>query len=222
MKLKNGMWPVLIAGSLVMGGCGSNAMGADVSQSGGQQDYGATKTMVIDILHSQEGKTALQDVMKDPTFKQQLVVSEADITKAVTASVESKKTQSFLAEQAKDPKFAAALAKAVQPDLISTSKQLMKDPDYQKDMLTLLQSPDFTKSLQTLLQGPQFRQDVMKIMTQALDTPAFRMKFQDSLKAAVADSMKSTGGSSSGGSGGGSDGASGGSSSSGAKEGGGS
>lgn len=215
MKISKNIWPWVICSSLVIVGCGSDAMGADVSSSsGGQQDYGATKTMVIDILHSEEGKSALQDVMKDPAFKQQLVVSDTDITKAITASIESKKTQSFLADQAKDPKFAAALAKAVQPDLIATSKQLMKDPDYQKDMLTLLQSPEFTKNLQTLMQGPEFRTDVQKIMTQALDTPAFRMKFQDALKSAVNDAMKSSGGGSNSSSSGGSSGSSSGSSSS--------
>ena len=185
----------LILGALIMVGCGSAGGQAGAEAGGaGQQDYGATKQMVLDILHSQEGKTALQDVMKDPSFKQQLAISDADITKAVTASIESKQTQSFLSEQAKDPKFAQALAKAVQPELIQTNKQLMKDPEYQKDMLVLLKSPEFTKNLQDLLQTPQFRTSIMKVMTEALDSPSFRMKFEDSLKKAVTDSIKSTGG----------------------------
>lgn len=194
MKVRRAIAPFATVGALVVAGCGTSGLGADVSAAGGGQEYGATKQMVVDILHSQEGKSALEDVMKDPTFKQQLVISDADITKAITASIESKKTQSFLADQAKDPKFAEALAKAVQPELIQTNKQLMKDPEYQKDMLTLLQSPEFTQNLQTLFQGPQFRNDIMKIMTQAMDTPSFRMKFQDALKQAVSDAMKSTGG----------------------------
>jgi spore germination protein D len=186
----------LALGALVIVGCGAGGggAGADVSATTGQQDYGATKQMVLDILHSQEGKTALQDIMKDPAFKQQIIVSDSDITKAVTASIESKKTQSFLSEQAKDPKFAAALSKALQPELIQTSKQLMKDPDYQKDVMVLLKSPDFTQHLQTLLESPDGRKIMMKVMTEALDNPGFRIKFEQSLKQAVSDAMKSTGG----------------------------
>lgn len=199
MNKKNAL-STLALGIFAIVGCGASGAGADASAAT-QPDYGATKTMVLDILHSQEGKTALQDVMKDPTFKQQMVVSEADISKAVTASIESKKTQSFLSDQAKDPKFAAAMSKAVQPQLISTTKQLMKDPEYQKDMLVLLKSPDFTKFLQDLMNSPDGRKQIMAVMTEALDTPSFRMKFEQSLKQAVSDTMKSSGGGGGGGGG---------------------
>jgi len=204
--------PIVTMALLVATGCGSGGMGADAGAASQQQpDYSATKQMVVDILHSAEGRTALQDVMKDPVFKQQMVLSDAEVTKAVTASIESKKTQSFLSEQAKDPKFAAALSKAVQPDLTALLKQLMKDPEYQKDVMVLLKSPDFTKNLQEIFQTPEFRGQIMQIMTDALNTPAFRMQFQDSLKKAVSESMQSTGGSSGGGKkqGGGSGGSSG-------------
>lgn len=181
---------------VILSGCSAGGMGADASAASPQQpDYSATKQMVVDILHSAEGKTALQDVMKDPAFKQQMMVSDQEITKAVTAAVESKKTQSFLSEQAKDPKFAAALSKAVQPDMSALMKQLMKDPEYQKDMLVLLKSPDFNKNLQEIFQTPEFRGQIMQIMTEALSTPSFRMQFQDSLKQAVSESMQSAGGS---------------------------
>ncbi len=195
MKTKS-VLSTLALGVFIIVGCGASGggAGADVSGAAGQPDYSATKQMVLDILHSQEGKTALQDIMKDPAFKQQIIVSDADITKAVTASIESKKTQSFLSDQAKDPKFAAALSKALQPELIQTSKQLMKDPEYQKDLLVIMESPEFTKHLQTLLESPSGRQQMMKVMTEALDNPGFRIKFEQSLKQAVADQMKSTGG----------------------------
>lgn len=181
--------------SLLSVGCGGGAsgMGGDVSGAA-SQDYGATKQMVIDILHSSEGKSALQEILKDPSLKQQLIVSDTDITKGIEKSLQSKKNQNFLTEQAKDPKFAAALAKAAQPELLQLTKQLMKDPEYQKDMLTLLKSPDFTKNIQDLMKAPEFRGHVMKIMTDALQTPSFRMQFQDALKKAVSESMQQQGG----------------------------
>lgn len=184
---------------LATAGCGAGgSMGADASGGASQQGYGATKQMVVDILHSPEGKTAVEQMLQDPSMKQKIIVSETDIGKAVQQTLESSSGKSFLSQQLKDPTFAAALAKAVQPELTDLQKQLMKDPAYQQDMLVLLKSPEFTKNLQDLLQTPQFRGNIMKIMTEALQTPSFRMQFQDSLKKAVAESMQSSGGKSKG------------------------
>lgn len=185
-------WPLALTVLLAVG-CGTSTAGAAASGSG-QQDYGTTKQMVIDILHSPDGKTAVESILKDPSIKSQIIVSDTDIAKAVENSLKSKQNQSFLSKQAKDPEFADALAKAVQPELISITKQLMKDPTYQKEMLVLLQSPEFSTHLQTLMKSPQYRGQVMQIMTDALQTPSFRMQFQDMLKKAVEQSMQSAGG----------------------------
>jgi spore germination protein D len=190
------LWTSVLAGILVAGCGGGGSMGADVSGAVGNQnqDYGTTKQMVIDILHSPDGKKAVAEMLSDPSVKQKVVVSETDISKAVEKTLETKKNQSFLAQQAKEPEFAAALAKAIQPDLVNLQKQLMKDPEYQKDMMVLLKSPEFTKQLEELLQTPQFRGQVMKIMTDALQTPSFRMQFQSALQKAVAQQMHAAGG----------------------------
>ena len=135
MKPSRSVWAIALVLVLVGGGCGSGASaGADVSGAQQQQGYGATKQMVVDILHSPEGKTAVQEMLKDPTFKQQLAVSETDVSKAVEKTLESQKSQSFLSQQAKDPQFASTLAKSIQPELVQVNKQLMKDPEYQKDL----------------------------------------------------------------------------------------
>ncbi len=213
MKLRAKAWATLCLSLLLTVGCGTGNMGtaADAS-SAGQQDYGTTKQMVVDILHSPEGKSAVEEILKDPSVKSQIVVSNTDIAKAVEKSLQTKQSQSFLAQQAKDPEFAAALSKAVQPELTTTIKQLMKDPEYQKEMLALMQSPEFTTYLQTMMKSPQYRGQVMQIMTDALQTPSFRMQFEDALKRAVAQSMQAAGGQSQGQSSGGSSSSGGGSS----------
>ncbi|RIV24562.1 hypothetical protein D2Q93_06860 [Alicyclobacillaceae bacterium I2511] len=177
-------------------GCGDSGSAAtQASGTGSQQDYGTTKQMVMDILHSTQGKQTLQEVLQDPEVKQQFIVNDADIGKAVEKSLSQGKNQSLLAQQFKDAQFSSALAKAVQPELLQMQKQLMKDPAYQQEMMVLLKSPDFSKYLQDYMQTPQYRSQVMKIMTDALQTPSFRMQFQEALKKAVADSMQSAGGS---------------------------
>ncbi|GMA50424.1 hypothetical protein GCM10025857_17810 [Alicyclobacillus contaminans] len=149
------VWLPSLAACMLLSGCGQGSMGAE---AGGvqnqQQDYGQIKQMVVDILHSPDGKKAVADILQDPSLKQQIVVSDTDITKAVEKSLQNSKNQSFLSNAAKDPQFANALAKAVQPDLVQLQKQLMKDPQYQNDMMVLLKSPEFTQQLQSLLQTP--------------------------------------------------------------------
>jgi spore germination protein D len=182
----------VIISCFLLAGCGGGSPAADAANS--QPDYTSTKQMVLDILHSGDGKTAISEVLKDPTLKTQFLVSQTDVTTAMEKALTSGKNESLLSQQLKDPKFAAALSKAIEPELIQQQKQLMKDPTYQKDMLVLLKSPDFTKELEDLMQTPTFRGQIMKVMTEALQTPAFRMQFQDALKQAVADSMQSAGG----------------------------
>lgn len=214
-------WFSILISCLVLTGCGgqAGASAGSAGASGSQPDYSGTKQMVLDILHSGDGKKALSEVLQDKSLKAQYLVSQTDLSTAMEKALTSGQNKSLLTEQLKDPKFAAALAKAIQPELIDQQKQLMKDPAYQKDMMVLLKSPDFSKQLETLTQGPEFRGQIMKVMTEALQTPSFRMQFQDALKQAVAESMQSAGGqtsgqkgsSGSGGSGGGSGGSGGGS-----------
>lgn len=182
----------VILSCCLLAGCGGGSTAADAANT--QTDYTSTKQMVLDILHSADGKTAISEVLKDPSLKTQFLVSQTDITSALEKALTSGKNESLLSQQLKDPKFAADLSKAIEPELVQQQKQLMKDPTYQKDMLVLLKSPDFTKQLQDLMQTPEFRGQIMKVMTEALQTPAFRMQFQDALKQAVADSMQSAGG----------------------------
>lgn len=209
------LWATLLP--LIIVGCGAGGASADAAASG-QQDYGTTKQMVIDILNSSDGKKALSETLQDPALRSQWLVSQTEVSKAMEKALTSGKDKSLLAEQLKDPKFAAELSTAIAPQLIAHQKQLMKDPEYQKDLLILLKSPDFSKQLEDLMKTPQFRGNIMKVMTDALNTPGFRMQFQDALKKAVAEQMQSAGsqqqqgsqGGQSGGAGGG-DGGSGGS-----------
>lgn len=191
MNIRRG-WLVAVATAFLVTGCGQGMSGADVSQS--QPDYSTTKQMVVDILHSPDGKNAIKSLLQDPQFRQDMAVSNADVAKGVEAALQTKQTQNLLAEQMKDPKFAAAFAKAVQPELMDMQKQLLKDPQYTKDLMVIMKSPQYTQHINELIQTPEVRGQIMKVMTDALSTPSFRMQFQDALKKAVAESMSQGGG----------------------------
>ncbi len=194
---------ILLIGSLTTTGCGMGGQGAaDVSQSSdnpqqgqGQQQnkssatdkvsYPEVKTMVLDILHSKEGMNTLKDTMSSPEFKKLSAVSEADVKAAVEKTINQGQNHSFLMQQMKDTKFADALVKASSTQMMDIQRQLMKDPEYQQQLVTLMKSPEFQKSQFELLQSPEYRKEIMKIMTEALQQPTFRLLFMDSMKEAV-------------------------------------
>ncbi len=148
-------------------------------------DYPTIKAMVLDILHSKEGMSTLQDTMSSPEFKRLTAVTQADVAAAVEKTISQGHNKSFLAQQMKDPEFAAALVQSSRMQMVGIQRQLMKDPAYMHDLLTLMQSPEFQKLQFSLLQSPQYRIEITKIMTEALQQPTFRLLFMDAMKQAV-------------------------------------
>lgn len=190
---------LLLTSSYALSGCGEDASSAEVAgatqnqgqgqqkQSGsqGQASYPEVKSMVLDILHSKEGMSTLQDTMSSPEFKRATAITDGDIQAAVEKTLQQGQNKHFLAEQMKDTQFAAAIVKAAEPQMMDIERQLMRDPSYQKDLLTLMKSPEFQQSQLELLKSPEYRKEVMKIMTEALQEPTFRLLFTDSMKEAV-------------------------------------
>ncbi|PWI58652.1 spore germination lipoprotein GerD [Sulfoacidibacillus thermotolerans] len=202
-KIVRAATSLLLATTLLFTGCsigGDQAAGSESSSEGGQQQSGGQaggkvsypdiKAMVLDILHSKEGMSTLKDTISSPDFKRQAAISEADISAAVEKAFNQGHNKSFLAEQMKDPQFAAAVVKSARPQMVEIQKQLMKDPEYQKQLLSLMASPEYQQTQLQLLKSPEYRKEIMKIMTEALQEPTFRLLFMDSMKEAV----KSAGG----------------------------
>lgn len=185
----------VILSSLLAAGCGesgqSSAADNEQGQAGQKQlagnkpGYPETKAMVIDILHSKEGMDTLKETISSPEFKRSAAITPGDVAGAVEKTLKQGQNKSFLSEQMKDTKFAAAVVKASRPQMMEIERQLMKDPEYQKELLALMQSPEFMQSQFTLLKSPQYRKELMKIMTESLQEPTFRLLFQDSMKEAV-------------------------------------
>lgn len=161
---------------------GSQAGGA----SEGKPDYNETKSMVLDILHSKEGRDTLRDIVKDPAFKTSMIVNEQDISSALIKTLNDEKNQKhFFEVEMKDPKFAAAIVKASKKEQQLILKQLIKDPEYQQSMLTLMKSPEYQTMTIALMQSPEYRQYLMKVMAESLQNPEFRLMFMDVVKEAI-------------------------------------
>lgn len=181
--------PLLIA-------CGS---GGGSSEGSSSQGYKDTKTMVLDILKSEDGKKAISEASKSGDQsaagmlqaqsaknggKMQMLSSQdaQQLQVMVKDVLTSDGSDKMLKAMMTDPKFAGDFAKALQKENKQLQKDLMKDPEYQKQMLDLMKNPDFEKTLMDTMKGAQYRQQVMTVMQEALQSPLYRLELMNLLK----------------------------------------
>ena len=67
--------------------------------------------MVVDILKTDDGKKAIQDVLSDEKLKQKLIMDQAVVTETIQKTLTSEKGIEFWKKTFEDPKFAETIAK---------------------------------------------------------------------------------------------------------------
>ncbi|GIP41461.1 spore germination protein GerD [Paenibacillus sp. J31TS4] len=158
-------------------------------QSGQQsQSYKDMKTMVLDVLNTEDGHKAISEAQKKNTDKttQLLSTGEGQKLQMAVKEVLTDPNQSKLLEQTmKDPKFAGAFAKAIQKENAQLHKELMKDPDYQKQMLELMKNQEFENLLLDTMRSQQYRQQAARIMQESMQSPLIRMQIVEMLQKVV-------------------------------------
>ena len=77
---------------LVLTGC---AQQEETPAQPAQPGYDQTKKMVVDILKTDEGKKAIQEVMSDEKIKQQLVINQEVVKKTIEGTLHPKKEKRF-------------------------------------------------------------------------------------------------------------------------------
>ncbi|PIB44628.1 spore gernimation protein GerD, partial [Pseudomonas sp. 2588-5] len=102
---------------------------------GQQADYEATKQMVVDVLQTEEGKKAVQEVVQDEEIQEQLIMEQDFIKETIQTTLASEEGQEYWQEVMKDPEFAKTFAESMQEENENLLKGLMKDPEYQSMML---------------------------------------------------------------------------------------
>lgn len=177
--------------------CGSGGS----SEGSGSQGYKDTKTMVLDILKSDDGKKAIQNAAKSGDESatgllqaqsaksgnggkiQMLSTQDAQQLQLLVKDVlTSDGSDKMLKAMMTDPKFAGDFAKALQKENKQLQKDLMKDPEYQKQMLDLMKNPEYEKLMIDTMKGAQYRQQVMTVMQEALQSPLYRLELMTLLK----------------------------------------
>jgi spore germination protein D len=168
------------------------------SAGGGAQNasnYKDTKSMVMDILKSDEGRRAVQSAafgLEDVTGKtaatgiKTLSTGDAkQLQLAVKDVLTDQQNSAFLQNLMKDPKFAGDFAKALQKENKQLMKDLMKDPEYQKLQLDTMKNPEYQKIVLDTMRGTQYRQYVMSVIQESMQSPLFKADMINLLKKAI-------------------------------------
>lgn len=174
-------------------------LGGCTATDGSQQNYQDTKTMVMDILKTEDAQKEIEKIVSDNQVK----ASGKDKLSRMLSSPEGQQVQEAVKniltdpkypEQLKklmtDPKFAGQFAKAVQEENKQIHKELMKDPEYQALMLEVMEEPEFQKLIQQNLKSKTYRKEAMSVFEDAIQNPKFRLELMALLKKAVEEDEK--------------------------------
>ncbi|ETI69208.1 spore germination lipoprotein GerD [Neobacillus vireti] len=164
------------------------------TSSVGQIDYDQTKKMVVDILKTDDGKKAIQDVMSDDKMKEKLVMDQKVVSDTIQQTLTSDKATEFWKKTFNDPKFAQGVAKNMRSENEKLLKELMNDPEYRGMMIEVFKEPEIQKELADALKSKDYREHLQKVITETVDSPLFKAKMQEILLKAAED-MKSKEGS---------------------------
>ncbi|MCM3706700.1 MULTISPECIES: spore germination lipoprotein GerD [Cytobacillus] len=167
-------------------GCGQGESGS------GQMDYEQTKKMVVDILKTDEGKKALEELMADEKMQQKMVMDQKVVSETIEKTLTSDKGTEFWKKSFDDPKFSESMAKSMQKENEKLLKDLMKDPEYRGMMIEVFKDPELEKEVTDVLKSKEYREHIQKVMTETFESPLFKAKIQDILLKA-AEETKSSG-----------------------------
>ncbi|AJY75307.1 spore germination lipoprotein GerD [Paenibacillus beijingensis] len=172
-------------------GCGSEPSGG-----GGQaMSYKDMKSMVIDILKTEDAQKALQESTMQSSgggsgLKLLSVQDKENVRMAVKDVLVSPEYDKVIKQLMTDTRFAGEFAKAVNKQNKEIHKDLLKDPTYQKDLIQVMKNPEMDKMILDVLQSTQYRKQVMGIMQDTMQNPIFRLEMMDLMKKAVQDELK--------------------------------
>ncbi|SES15989.1 spore germination lipoprotein GerD [Salipaludibacillus aurantiacus] len=179
----------------------------DDGNTSSQSDYEETKQMVVDVLQTEEGKKAIQEVLKGEEMREQLVMEQAFIKDTIQTTLASDKGREYWQQVMKDPEFAETFAKSMQEENEQLLKGLMRDPEYQGMMQDILRDPEMEEDYLELMQTKTYRNQLTALVTEAMESPLFVARVSELLQQIAREELKSgEGGQTQGGNGGAQDG----------------
>jgi spore germination protein D len=176
-------FPLVVIG-LMLSSCGSDSSSSQ-AQNGGYKD---TKTMVLDILKTEDGQQAILTASQKAAAQDggQLKLLSAGDSQHIQLAVKDVLTDTsnnkFLQTVITDPKFAGEFAKAIQKEMKQLQKDLMKDPEYQQALISTMKNPDFEKMLLDTMKSTPYRQQTKTVIQESMQSPLFRLDLMNVMK----------------------------------------
>lgn len=146
-----------------------------------EPDYQKVKEITLDVLHTNEGKKIILDQMKDPSFKQEMIMKTQELEKIFTKSLTDQKTAKQWQKLLTNPETVKQYSKLTEDKQKQFLKALMKDPEYQKSMMDILKDPEYSKNILQLLKSQENRKETMKIMQELIKTPSFKKALKEGM-----------------------------------------
>lgn len=163
--------------------------GSEQQQAPQQQSYKDTKSIVLDVLKTEDAQKAIEEATKKSKNQtlsllatgegQQIQLAVRDLLTSQDQGVK------MLEATMKDPKFAGDFAKAAQGSLKQIQKDLLKDPDYQKAMFEALNNTEFQQILLQTMKSTKYRQQMMDVVMDSLKSPLFKAELITMFEKAV-------------------------------------
>lgn len=152
---------------------------AESEAARGAPDYDETKKMVVDILKTDEGKKALQEIMADQEMQQKLVLDQAIVTTTIENTLTSEKGKEFWKKSFEDPKFAESFAESMKNAHEALLKNLMNDPEYREKMIEIMKDPQLSSEFTNLLKSKEYREHLKEVITETFENPIYQAKLQE-------------------------------------------
>jgi spore germination protein D len=183
--------PVLLLPLLASCGSGSGQASSQNSAGG----YKETKSMVLDILKTEEGKKAIMEASLSESNSQMKLLSTdtgQQVQLAVKDILTAQDTDVVIRKIMADPKFAGDFAKAIQKQNKQLQKDLMKDPEYQKQMMDLMKNQEFEKLVMEVMKSTPYRAQTMTVMQDAFQSPLVKAQMLELLQKVVQEQANPT------------------------------
>jgi spore germination protein D len=156
-----------------------------MDQASAKPDYNETKQMVLDILQTEDGKKAIQEIMSEDKVKQKILMDEPFVKNTIEKTILSPENKDQLQKAMSDPKFMKEYAKQLEEEHKKILKDLMKDPDYRSTMMEILKDPEMEKNFLEMAKSKEFRKQTMSVMKESMESPYFRLEILELLSKAA-------------------------------------
>ena len=157
--------------------------------------YKEVKSMVIDILGSEEAQKAMEKASTaqygESTLQMKSMTpsDQAQVRIAVKDVLTAPEYTTVLESIMKDAKFAGEFAKAVSKDNKQIHKDLMKDPSYQKELVDMFKTPEMVRILSDSMKTADVRKVIMSSVTESMENPLFKLEIMKLLQTVVKDEL---------------------------------